>query len=299
MSLLIKRPTRILVQGITTTEGRQNTSAMLEYKSEVVAGVSPGRYGQEVMGVPVYDKVSEVIKRHKVDLSVVFVPRNAVVNAVLEAAREHIPLIIVCTEGLSVPETLKLKNQVREEGSMMLGPGSSGIVVPGESKAGFLSSEYVQAGEVAVIARTIGHENRLCQSLYKEELGESIVVSLGGGDIVGTGYVEVLEAIREEANTEVVVIGGELSSRLEEDAARYIQETDYPFPVLAYIFNREANPESAQDKERVLRDAGVTVADDIWEIGQVIKEAMETEEEQTEEQGEAVNEKENREDPGE
>ncbi len=284
MSLLIKRPTRILVQGITTTEGRQNTSSMLEYKAEVVAGVSPGRYGQEVMGVPVYDKVSEAVKRHNVDLSLVFVPRNAVVNAVLEAAREHIPLIIVCTEGISVTETLKLKNQAREEGSMILGPGSAGILVPGESKAGLVSGEYAQKGEVAVIARTMGNENKLCQSLYKEELGESIVVSLGGGDIIGTGYVEVLEALREEPETEVVVIGGELSSRLEEDAARHIQETDYPFPVLAYIFDREKDPETAQEKERVLREAGVTVADDIWEIGQIIKDAME--EEQVEEGGE-------------
>lgn len=284
MSLLIKRPTRILVQGITTTEGRQNTSSMLEYKAEVVAGVSPGKYGQEVMGVPVYDKVSEAVKRHQVDLSVVFVPKNAVVNAVLEAAGEHIPLIIVCTEGISVPETLKLKNQAREEGSTILGPGSTGILVPGETKAGFVSGEYVQKGEVAVVARTMGNENKLCQSLYKEELGESIVVSLGGGDIIGTGYVEVLEELREESNTEVVVIGGELTSRLEEDAARFISESDYPFAVLAYLFDREKNPEAAQEKERVLREAGVTVADDIWEIGQIIKEAMEMEEGEEEEE---------------
>lgn len=277
MSLIIKRPTRILIQGITTTEGRQNTSSMLEYKAEVVAGVSPGRYGQEVMGVPVYDKVSEAAKRHSIDASIVFVPRNAVVNAVLESLEEKIPLVIVCTEGMSVTEILKLKNKARAEGCMLLGPGSAGILNPGESKAGIISTEYAQKGEIAVIARTIGNENKLCQSLYKEELGESLVISLGGGDITGTGYVEILETLKDHPDTEAVVLGGEVSSRLEEDAARYIQETDYPLAVLAYIFDAEKNPETAQEKERVLREAGVTVVDDIWEIGQIIKEATEEE----------------------
>jgi len=273
MSILIKRVTRILVQGITTTEGRQNTSLMLEGKSEVVAGVSPGRYGQEVMGVPVYDKVSEALKRHRIDLSIVFVPKNAALSAALEAIGEGIPLIIICTNGISVTETLKIKNAAQAKGITIIGPASAGVLIPGESKAGTISSEYITDGDVGVIARTIGNEKKICQSLFKEEIGESAVISLGGGDIIGTGYLEILQEFENDAKTEIIVIGGETRGRLEEDAARFIQESGYSKPIIAYLFDRELNPTNAQEKEKLLREAGVTVVDDIWEIGQIIKES--------------------------
>jgi succinyl-CoA synthetase alpha subunit len=273
MSILIKRVTRILVQGITTTEGRQNTSLMLEGKSEVVAGVSPGRYGQEVMGVPVYDKVSEALKRHKIDLSIVFVPKNAALSAAIEAIGEGIPIIIICTNGISVTETLKIKNAAQQKGITIIGPASAGVLIPGESKAGTISNEYITDGDVGVIARTIGNEKKICQSLFKEEIGESAVISLGGGDIIGTGYLEVLQEFENDPKTEIVVIGGETRGRLEEDAARFIKESKYSKPVIAYLFDRDLNSTNAQEKEKLLREVGVTVVDDIWEIGQIIKES--------------------------
>jgi len=273
MSILLKRATRILIQGITTTEGRKNTSRMLENKSEIVAGVSPGKYGQEIMGVPVYDKVSEVIKRHKVDISVIFVPRNAVLTAATEAIDEGIPVIIICTSGIPVTETLKIKNLARKKGITIIGPASAGIFIPGESKAGTITNEYVIKGETGVIARTVGNEKKICQSLFKEEIGESAIISLGGGDIIGTGYIEILEILEKDTHTEIIVIGGETKGRLEEDAARFIKESKYSKPVIVYLFNREANISTSQEKEKLLREAGVTVVDDIWEIGQIIKEA--------------------------
>jgi succinyl-CoA synthetase alpha subunit len=278
MSLILKRASRILIQGVTTTEGRQNTSLMLESKSEVVAGVSPGRYGQEVMGVPVYDKVSEAIKRHNIDLSVIFVPKNAVLTAAMEAIDEGVKLIVICTDGIPVTETLKIKNAAQKMGCTIIGPGSSGIFIPGESKAGTISNEYVLKGEVAIIARSMGNEKKLCQSLFKEEVGESAIISLGGGDIIGTGYVEILQDLEQDPRTEVVVIGGEAKGRLEEDAARFMQESTYSKPVIAYLFEREADSNTAQEKEKLFREAGVTVVDDIWEIGQIIKEATVEEE---------------------
>lgn len=273
MSILLRRATRILVQGITTTEGRQNTSLMLESKTEIVAGVSPGRYGQEVMGVPVYDKVSEAVKRHRIDVSVIFVPKNAVMTAAMEAIDEGIKLIIICTNGIPVTETLKIKRAAEAAGCTIVGPGSTGIFVPGESKVGTISNEYVLEGDVSVIARTMGNEVKLCQSLFKEELGERAVISLGGGDIIGTGYIEILEALAEDPKTEIIVIGGETKGRLEEDTARFIQESGYDKPVIAYLFNRESDPATAQEKEKLFREAGVTVVEDIWEIGQIIKDS--------------------------
>jgi succinyl-CoA synthetase alpha subunit len=246
---------------------------MLESKTEIVAGVSPGRYGQEVMGVPVFDKVSEAVKRHRIDASVIFVPKNAVMAAATEAMDEGIKLIVICTNGIPVTETLKIKRAAEKAGCTIIGPGSAGIFVPGESKVGTISNEYVLEGDVSVIARTMGNEVKLCQSLFKEELGESAVFSLGGGDIIGTGYIEILEALAEDPKTEVIVIGCETKGRLEEDTARFIQESGYDKPVIAYLFNRENDPATAQEKEKLFREAGVTVVEDIWEIGQIIKDS--------------------------
>lgn len=273
MSILLKRSTRILIQGITTTEGRHNTNLMLENKAEIVAGVSPGRYGQEVMGVTVYDKVSEALKRHSVDVSLIFVPKGAALNAATEAIQEGIPLIIIITRDIPVTETIKIKNIAQKKGITIIGPGSAGVLIPGETRAGIISNEYILEGEIAVITRTIGNEKRICQSLYKEEIGESAVISLGGDNIIGTGYIEILKELEESDKTTVVVIGGETKGRLEEDAARFIAESKYSKPIIAYLFNRENNAEIAVEKEKMLREAGVTVVDDIWEIGQIIKEA--------------------------
>ena len=278
MSILIERDTRILIQGITTTEGRQHTSLMLESKAEIVAGVSPGRYGQEVMGVPVYDKVSEAVKRHKVDVSVVFVPKNAVLQAVGEAIQETIPLIIIVTGEIPATETIKMKGAAQKKGIRLLGPASAGILIPGRSKAGIISGEYVLRGVVGVVTRSKDAEKQVCQSLYKEEIGESAIVSLGGDDVIGIDFVEVLERFEEDEETQVVVIGGETKGKLEEDAARYIKEKGYSKPIIAYIFHRDRNPEYARNKEVMLSEAGVTVVDDIWEIGQIIKESTVEEE---------------------
>ena len=277
MSILIDKTTRILVQGITTIEGRQHTSLMLENKSEIVAGVSPGRYGQEVMGVPVYDKVSEAVKRHPVDLSVIFVPKNSVLQAALEAMEAGIKTLVIITGEIPVTETLKMKSFAQKKGVMIVGPGSAGVLIPGVCKVGTLTNEYVLKGEVGVIARTKGNEKKICQSLYKEEIGASAIVSLGGEDIIGTGFDDLLEFFEEDEQTQIVVIGGETAGRMEEDAARYIAESNYPKPVIAYIFDKEKNPETANEKEKAFRESGVTVVEDIWEIGQIIKESTEEE----------------------
>lgn len=288
MSILIEKESRILVQGITTTEGRQHTSLMLESKSEIVAGVSPGRYGQEVMGVPVYDKVSEAVRRHAVDVSVIFVPKNAVFQAASEAIQEGIPLIIMITGEIPVTETLKMKTLARKKGVALIGPGSAGILVPGRCKAGIISSEYVLKGEVGVVTRMKENEKQICQSLYKEEIGESTIVSLGGEDIIGMDFVETLKLFEEDDETQVVVLGGQTTGRLEDDAARYIKENGYSKPVISYIFRRDTNPDNAREKELLFNEAGVTVVEDIWEIGQIIKESTveEVENEQEDEKEE-------------
>jgi succinyl-CoA synthetase alpha subunit len=204
---------------------------------------------------------------------VIFVPKNAVLQAAIEAIEAGIPDIIIVTGEIPVTETIKIKTLAEKKGAVVIGPGSAGVLVPGVGKVGTLSNEYVLKGDVAVIGRTRGNEKKLCQSLYKEEIGESAIVSLGGDDIIGSGFTDILELLGEDEKTQIVVIGGENTGRLEEDAARYIQEQAFAKPVIAYIFDKEKNPSTAAEKEKMFREAGVTVVEDIWEIGQIIKES--------------------------
>ena len=143
-------------------------------------------------------------------------------------------------------------------------------------------------GEVGVVTRAKENEKQICQSLYKEEIGESTIVSLGGEDIIGMDFVETLKLFEEDEDTQVVVLGGQTTGRLEDDAARYIKENGYSKPVISYIFRRDANPDTAREKELLFNEAGVTVVEDIWEIGEIIKESTveEVEDEQGEEKGE-------------
>jgi succinyl-CoA synthetase alpha subunit len=196
-------------------------------------------------------------------LHIAFSERRAVIGQVLLATDQQDRAARVALADKVVDGVIGLSVDV----------GKGGVLVPGVGKVGTLSNEYVLKGDVGVIARTRGNEKKLCQSLYKEEIGESVIVSLGGDDIIGTGFTEILELFEEDEKTQIVVIGGENTGRLEEDAARFIQEQAFSKPVIAYIFDKEKNPTTAAEKERMFREAGVTVVEDIWEIGQIIKEA--------------------------
>lgn len=273
MSILINEQTHVIIQGITGKQGSYHAARMLEYHVHLVAGVTPGRGGQVVEGVPVYDMVAEACANHQVDASLVLVPPPAVLDAVAEAIDAGIPLIVVIAEHVPVMDTMRIVAMARERGVRIVGPNTIGVISPGRSKVGIMPGYIYSRGPVGIVSRsgTLTHE--ISSNLTFRGIGQSTCIGIGGDPIVGTNFVDVLEMFREDPETEVVVMIGEIGGGAEEQAAEYLKR-GYPKPVLAFIAGQTAPPEkrmghagaivqggsgTAAAKMQVLTEAGVRV----------------------------------------
>ena len=293
MAILINRETKVIIQGITGKESRYHTRLMLDHGTKIVAGVTPGKGGQEVFGIPVYNSVAEVLKDHSIDATGIFVPARLSFQAVSEAIENNIPTIVFITEGVSLFDMMKLRLTAQERRIRIIGPNTPGLLTAGESKIGILASQFVKKGNIGVISRSGTLTAGVCQELLKANLGQTTVVGIGGDPIVGTGYIELLEMFDKDPETEGVVLVGEVGGSLEEEAAEYIKG-DFSKPVVALIVGREV-PEgkrmghagaiiergrgSARSKVKALEKAGVPVANVSWEIGPLMKVAIKEREE--------------------
>ncbi|MHC1581175.1 succinate--CoA ligase subunit alpha [Methanopyrus sp.] len=290
MSPVIDGDTRVLVQGITGRHGSFHTRLMLEYGTNVVAGVTPGKGGQEVHGVPVYDTVEEAVEETGAEASVVFVPAPAAPDAVMEAIEAGLDPIVVITEHIPAHDTMRFVELARWEGIRIIGPNTPGLIVPPErTKLGIMPHHVFTEGEVAVASRSGTLTYEIVQSMTEAGIGQSLCVGLGGDQIVGTTFIDFLEYVREDRRTEAVVLIGEIGGNAEELAAEYIVETDFPKPVVAYIAGRHAPPGkrmghagaiiergagTAESKIRALKRAGVDVAEKPWEVPELLREYL-------------------------
>ncbi len=287
---MIDGDVRVLVQGITGRHGSFHTKLMLEYGTNIVAGVTPGKGGQEVHGVPVYDTVEEAVEETGAEASVVFVPAPAAPDAIMEAIEEGLDPIVVITEHIPTQDTMKLVELARWEGVRIIGPNTPGIIVPPERvKLGIMPHHVFTEGEVAVASRSGTLTYEIVQAMTEAGIGQSLCVGLGGDQIVGTTFIDFLEYVREDRRTEAVVLIGEIGGNAEEMAAEYIAETDFPKPVVAYIAGRHAPPGkrmghagaiiergagTAESKIEALKRAGVDVAEKPWEVPELLREYL-------------------------
>lgn len=279
MSILVNRETRVLVQGITGREGRFHTAQMAAYGTRVVAGVTPGRGGLEVEGIPVFNTVAEARRATGANASVVFVPPAFAADAVMEAAEAGIELIVCITEGIPVRDMVRAVAYVRSKGSRMIGPNCPGLITPGEALLGILPGSIFRKGPVGVVSRSGTLTYQVVAELGERGLGQSTCVGVGGDPIIGTRFVDVLELFERDPDTKVVVLIGEIGGSDEEEAARRIREMKTP--VVSFISGRSA-PEgkrmghagaiisggtgTAQSKIEALTAAGVPVAETVGEI---------------------------------
>lgn len=241
MAILVDEKTRVVVQGITGREGRTHTEAMLSYGTRIVAGVTPGKGGSEMLGIKVYDYVEEAIKEHpEINTSIVFVPAQAATDACYEAIDAGIKLIVVITEGIPIHETLKLVRYARYKGSRIVGPNSPGIISPGKSKVGIMPSNLFSPGDVGIISRSGTLAYEVAMNLTKMGIGQSTAIGIGGDPVVGTNLIDVLEMFSRDKETKYIVIIGEIGGDAEERAARYLEEVRYEKPVIAYIAGKSA-----------------------------------------------------------
>ena len=238
----IDRNTPILVQGITGREGQLHTRLMQEYGANVVAGVTPFKGGQEVLGVPVYNSIDEAKRAHDIGASIIFVPPRMAADAVAEAAFNEIPWAVCITEGIIQHDMLAVFEQIKHSPTRVVGPNTPGIIVPGQTKIGILPTTPFMPGPVAVLSRSGTLTYEVADRLTSAGIGQSLCAGIGGDPFIGVNFVDMFEMIRNHEPTRAVVVLGEIGGKAEEDLAEYVMETGFDKPVVSFIAGQTAPP---------------------------------------------------------
>ncbi len=275
MSILVDSQTKVIVQGITGRDGSFHAMAMLEYGTQVAGGVTPGKGGQKVGPLPVFDTVEQAVAQTGARCSVIFVPAAFAPAAIREAADNGITLIVCITEGIAVLGMVDLYHELRRKNVRLIGPNCPGVISPGQCKVGIMPGHIHKPGSVGVISRSGTLTYEVVHQLSEKNLGQSTCVGIGGDPIVGMGFVELLEMLESDGQTEAVVLIGEIGGDEEERAAEFIKDCVRK-KVVAFISGRSAPPEKrmghagaiisggkggAEAKVQALRAAGVVVVD--------------------------------------
>lgn len=241
MSILVGSSTKVIVQGITGHDGSFHTGAMIEYGTSVVGGVTPGKGGQTVHGVPVFDTVQEAIQSTGAECSVLFVPARFASAAIKEAADAGVGLIVCITEGIPVLEMIETYHHVRTRGARLIGPNCPGIITPGRCKIGIMPARIHIQGKIGVISRSGTLTYEIVYNLTTSGIGQSTCIGIGGDPVIGTGFIELLEMFEKDGETDGVVLIGEIGGEGEEEAAVFIHR-HMKKPVVAFISGRTAPP---------------------------------------------------------
>jgi succinyl-CoA synthetase alpha subunit len=274
MSVLIDRDTRIVVQGITGRDGGFHTRHMIDYGTRVVAGVTPGKGGSEVHGVPVFDGVDTAVRATGAEVSVIYVPPLVAADAICEAVAAGIRFVVCITEGIPVLDMMRTLPYVKEKGARLLGPNCPGMIVPGQAKVGILPGSIVLPGPVGVVSRSGTLTYEVVYQLTSAGIGQSACIGIGGDPLIGTRFIDVLQLFEADPQTEAVILIGEIGGSDEEEAAAFVRSSMRK-PVVSFIAGRTAPPGrrmghagaivsggsgTAADKVAALQAAGVAVA---------------------------------------
>jgi succinyl-CoA synthetase alpha subunit len=289
MSVLVDDETRVVVQGITGGEGRFHTGQMVAYGTNVVAGAVPGKGGQEVDGIPVYDTVRRAAREEDADAAVVFVPPAFAGDALFEALDSPVDLVVAITEGIPQQDMAAVYRRLTETNTHMVGPNCPGVITPGEAKLGILPGDIFSPGNVGFVSRSGTLTYQVVDSLTKRGLGQTTAIGIGGDPIIGTDFVDALRLFEADEATEAIVMCGEIGGEDEEEAAAYIA-SEMDTPVAAFIAGRTAPPGkrmghagaivsgsgtgTAESKITALNDAGVPVGDTPEEVADHVEDIL-------------------------
>jgi succinyl-CoA synthetase alpha subunit len=296
MPILLNKNTRVLIQGITGREGSARSKLMKDYGTNVIAGVTPGKGGREVWGIPVYDTVEKALKeRGAVDLSVTFVPAPYAKEAVYEALDAGVKIVVMPVERVPIHDALDILAYAKRCEARVIGPGSLGLITPGEAIAGWiggtleLARSVFKPGPVGVMSRSGGQTTTLCWALTEAGLGESTAIHVGSEPLVGTSFAELLTLFEEDEQTRLVVMFGEIGTQAEEEAAEVLKEGVFSKPLVAYVTGAAAKPGirfshasaiieegrgTAESKIKALMEAGATVVEKPEEVVVKVKELI-------------------------
>jgi succinyl-CoA synthetase alpha subunit len=291
MAILINENTKVIVQGITGREGSRHTQYMLQYGTKILAGVTPGKGGQNVQGVPVFDTVEEALRKFPdINTSIVFVPAQFAADSIYEAIDAGIKLIVIITEHIPIHDALRFVNYAKRRGVTIIGPNCPGIVSPLKSKVGILPNHiYTKSGPVGIVSRSGTLTYEISYHLTQAGIGQSTVVGIGGDPIIGTDMIEVVRMFEEDPETKYIVVIGEIGGTMEERVAQYIGSGKVTKPVVAYIAGRTAPPGkrmghagaivsmgmgSYESKVKAFQEVNVPVARTPTEVVKLIKKFM-------------------------
>ena len=289
MSILVDKKTRLVVQGITGGEGSFHTQQMVDYGTNVVAGVTPGKGGTEYFGVPVYNTVEEAVKAQKANASVVFVPPAFAADAILESAKAGIKLIVCITEGIPAADMVKVYNSIKQKGVVLVGPNCPGVISPGKAKIGIMPGFIHKAGKIGVVSRSGTLTYEAVKQLTDVNLGQSTCVGIGGDPVIGSRFIDIIKMFNDDPGTDGIIMIGEIGGTAEEEAASFIKK-NVKKPVVGFIAGRTAPPGrrmghagaiisggkgTAAEKMEAMRKAGIKVVESPAELGSTMLKAIE------------------------
>ncbi|MGB9734936.1 MAG: succinate--CoA ligase subunit alpha [bacterium] len=288
MSIFVNKNTKVIVQGITGSNGLFHTKQCLEYGTKIVGGVTPGKGGMTVEGVPVFNTVSEAVAKTGANASMIFVPAPFAADAIMEAADAGLDLVVCITEGIPTLDMLKVSAYLKDKKTRLIGPNCPGIITPGEAKLGIMPGHIHKPGTIGIISRSGTLTYEAVYQLTNLGLGQSTAIGIGGDPIIGTSFVDALEAFNNDPKTEAIVLIGEIGGTAEDDAAQYIKKY-VKKPVVAFIAGQTApkgkrmghagaiitgGKTTAQDKIETLESVGIKVSRSPADIGQTMYDLL-------------------------
>lgn len=285
----MNKGSKIIVQGFTGSEGTFHAGQMIEYGTNVVGGVTPGKGGQEHLGKPVFNTVADAVARTGADTSIIFVPPAFAADAIMEAAEAGIGVIITITEGIPVADMIKAYDYVKRKGARLIGPNCPGVITPEEAKVGIMPGFVFRKGTVGLVSKSGTLTYEAADQVVRQGLGISTAIGIGGDPIIGTTTREALELLIGDPETDCVVMIGEIGGQLEAEAARWYRDHGSGKPVVGFIAGETApagrtmghagaivggSDDTAQAKKRIMRECGIHVVDSPAQIGVKVKEVL-------------------------
>jgi len=285
MSVLVGNNTRLVIQGITGTEGSFHGQQMIEYGTNIVAGVTPGKGGQEALGVPVFNSVQEAVEKQSANTSVIFVPPKFAAGAMMESIDANMDLIICITEGIPASDMVKVNHALENNKTRLVGPNCPGVITPGQAKIGIMPGFIHTPGNIGIMSRSGTLTYEAVHQIGAHGLGQSTVIGIGGDPIIGTTFIDMLELFATDEGTEGVVMIGEIGGTAEEEAAQWVLDNNFSKPIVSFIAGQTApsgrrmghagaiiagGKGTAVEKMEELKKAGITVVESPADIGQAM-----------------------------
>ena len=289
MSIIVNKDSKVLVQGFTGSEGTFHSEQMIEYGTNVVCGVTPGKGGSKHLNKPVYNSVQEAVINEDINTSIIFVPPAFAADAIMEAAESGIKTIVAITEGIPVSDMTKVVSYIKEKKVRLIGPNCPGIITPDEAKIGIMPGFVFQKGNVGIVSKSGTLTYEAADQVVKAGYGISTAIGVGGDPIIGTTLLDSVQLFMNDESTDLIVLIGEIGGQLEIDAAKWVAENGNKKPVVGFIAGETApkgrkmghagaiiggKDDTATAKKRIMRESGISVVDSPADIGKTVKQIL-------------------------